>query len=76
MLENAIRPLALGRKKHLFAGHHITDETLGHYFTVFGICKAQDVDTHACMVWFLSKVAGTKTTRIGDLAPDAFLKRY
>jgi len=74
IIENAIRPLALGRKNYLFAGNHEAATNISYYYTVFGTCKAQGVDPYAYMVWFLSKVAGTKTTRIGGLAPDAFLK--
>ena len=58
-IENVIRPLALGRKNYLFAGNHEAATNIGYYYTVFGTCKAQDINPYACMVWFLSKVAGT-----------------
>ncbi len=75
IIENAIRPLALGRKNYLFAGNHDAATNISYYYTVFGTCKAQGVDPYAYMVWFLSKVADTKTTRMSDLVSDAFLKQ-
>lgn len=74
IIENAIRPLALGRKNYLFAGNHEAATNIGYYYTVFGTCKALGVNPYDYMVWFLSKVANTKIEKIGDLAPDAFLK--
>ena len=72
IIENAIQPLVLGRKNYLFAGHHEATK-ISYYYTVFGTCKAQGVDPYAYMVWFQLKVAGTKTSGIGDLAPGTYL---
>jgi transposase len=74
IIENAIRPLALGRKNYLFAGNHDAATTIAYYYTIFGTCKALGVNPYDYMVWFLSKVAYTKLENIGNLAPDAYIK--
>jgi transposase len=72
LIENAIRPLALGRKNYLFAGNHEAAQTLGHYYTVFGTCKRLGVNPYEYMVWFLKRVASTKITEIGTISPMAY----
>ncbi|MBK9257796.1 MAG: IS66 family transposase [Saprospiraceae bacterium] len=74
IIENAIRPLALGRKNYLFAGHHDAAINIGYYYTIFGTCKALGVNPYDYMVWYLTKVPSIKTSDIGYLAPDAFKK--
>ncbi|MBK9962866.1 MAG: transposase [Saprospiraceae bacterium] len=73
IIENAIRPLALGRKLS-FAGHHDAAINIGYYYTIFGTCKALGVNPYDYIVWYLSKVPSLKTLDIAQLAPDAFKK--
>ena len=71
-IENAIRPLALGRKNYLFAGNHTAAETIGHYYTIFGTCKAQNVNPYEYMTWFLKNVASTNINEMEKLSPESF----
>ena len=74
IIENAIRPLALGRKNYLFAGHHDAAINIGYYYTIFGTCKSLGVNPYDYMVWYLNKVPAIKTSEMGKLAPDTFKK--
>lgn len=74
LIENAIRPLALGRKNYLFAGNHAAATNIGHFYTVLNTCRLLTVNPYDYLVWFLTKVAYIKTSEIGILAPDAYLQ--
>ena len=74
IIENAIRPLALGRKNFLFAGNHVAAVTIGYYYTIFGTCKALGVNPYDYMVWFLTKVPSTKTSEMAKISPDQYQK--
>jgi hypothetical protein len=43
LMENAIRPVALGRKNWLFAGLHAAAENIAMYRSFFATCHANDV---------------------------------
>lgn len=67
--ERAIRPLALGRKNHLFAG----SEDGGHYgaalYTIMGTAKLNGIDPKAYLTAVLKRINNTKTTEIDSLLP-------
>ena len=44
LIENAIRPLALGRKNYLFCGNHDAAENAAIMYSLLGCCKASDVN--------------------------------
>lgn len=43
-VENAIRPLALGRKNYLFCGNHDAAVRAAIIYSLFASCKAHDID--------------------------------
>ena len=43
-VENAIRPLALGRKNYLFCGNHDAAVRAAIVYSLFACCKAHDVE--------------------------------
>ena len=43
-IENAIRPVALGRKNYLFAGSHEAAERAAMIYSFFAICKKHEVN--------------------------------
>jgi transposase len=44
LVENAIRPIALGRKNYLFAGSHEAAQRAAMIYSFFAICKKHDVN--------------------------------
>ena len=44
LMENAIRPIALGRKNYLFCGSHEGAENMAVVCSLIATCKAQEVN--------------------------------
>lgn len=54
--ENAIRPIALGRKNWLFCGNHDSAENAAIMYSMLGCCKAHEVNFRDWLVFFLNKI--------------------
>lgn len=67
--ERAIRPLALGRKNHLFAG----SEDGGHYgaalYSIMGTAKLNGIDPKAYLTAVLKRINNTKASDVHSLLP-------
>jgi transposase len=73
LVENKIRPLALGRKNHLFAGHDEGAHAWARIASLVETCKANDVNPFAYLKTTLEAIAaGHPTNRLDDLLPWAF----
>lgn len=64
LVENAIRPVAIGRKNYLFAGSHEAAKRAAMVYTFFSACKQAGVNPEIWLADVLSRIADTK---IGDL---------
>lgn len=56
MAENAVRPIALGRKNWLFCGNHEAAENAAIMYSMLGCCKASGVNFRDWLVFFLNNV--------------------
>ncbi|MDX9884019.1 MAG: IS66 family transposase [Prolixibacteraceae bacterium] len=54
--ENAIRPIALGRKNWLFCGNDDAAENAAIMYSMFGCCKASEVNFRDWLVYFLNNI--------------------
>lgn len=72
LIENAIRPLALGRKNYLFAGSHEAAANIAVFYTIFGTCKQLDVNPYEYMEWLLSRISNTSIQQIHTITPEAY----
>lgn len=54
--ENAIRPIALGRKNWLFCGNHAAAENAAVVYSMLGCCKARGINFRHWLVFFLENV--------------------
>lgn len=63
-IENAIRPLAIGRKNYLFCGNHDSAEDTALYYSLLGSCKLAGVNP---MEWFLEVLENIKDCKKNDL---------
>ena len=59
-IENAIRPLALGRKNYLFAGNHAAAVRAAIAYSLIASCKATDVDVRTWLVDVLGRIPSHK----------------
>ena len=56
LIENAIRPLAIGRKNYLFCGNHDAAENAAIMYSLLGCCKACDVNPREWLTDVLSRI--------------------
>jgi transposase len=73
LVENKIRPLALGRKNHLFAGHDEGAHAWARIASLVETCKANDVNPFAYLKTTLEAIAsGHPANRLDELLPGPF----
>jgi transposase len=68
LAENAIRPLAVGRKGYLFCGNHDAAENAAIMYSLLGCCKAADVNPREWLTDVFSKIALYNSNYDLDLA--------
>ena len=71
-VENAIRPLALGRKNWLFVGSARAGERAAAIMSLLATAKANDHEPHAWLTDVLTRLPTTKDRDIGDLLPHTW----
>ena len=59
-VENAIRPLAIGRKNYLFCGNHDAAVRAAIVYSLFSSCKAHDVDVRSWLEETLRRIPTEK----------------
>lgn len=70
LIENAIRPVALGRKNWLFAGTHDSAQNAAMIYSLFATCKKHNVNPHDWLVDVLRKINDdTYEGKFSDLLP-------
>lgn len=70
LIENSIRPLALGRKNFLFAGNHEAAENIAMFYSFFGTCKKNDVDPQKWLTYVINNINDTKSSQLKELLPQ------
>jgi transposase len=68
LIENKIRPLALGRKNYLFAGNHQSAQRIAMMYSFFATCKAKEKDPGLWLEDTLEKLANPEYP-ISELIP-------
>jgi transposase len=68
LAENAIRPLALGRKNYLFCGNHDAAENAAIIYSLLGCCKACDVNPRQWLTDVLTQIPKYNSDYSLDLA--------
>lgn len=74
LVENAIRPIAMGRKNYLFAGSHEAASRAACIYTFFAICKKHDVNAYEWLTYVLDNLSESKITDLEHLYPQNFKK--
>ncbi|MCF8239178.1 MAG: IS66 family transposase [Saprospiraceae bacterium] len=70
LIENLIRPLALGKKNYLFAGSHPAGERIAMMYSFFGTCKLCDINPYEWLQDTLIRLPQWPMNRIGELLPQ------
>ena len=70
LAENAIRPIALGRKNYLFAGSSRGAERAAMFYSFFGTCKKNDINPFDWLKKVLEVIPEHKVNRLDELLPQ------
>ncbi len=70
LIENTIRPNALGRKNYLFAGSHQGAKRSAMFYTFTGTCKLHGVEPMAWLTEVLTRIADHKVSKLYELFPQ------
>ena len=69
LVENVIRPVALGRKNYLFAGSHDAAQRSAMLYSFMGTCKLRSVEPLAWLTKTLRKLPDHKANQLHLLLP-------
>lgn len=70
LIENAIRPLALGRKNYLFAGSHKAAQRIAMFYSFFATCKINGIEPLAWLTDVLNRIPDHKANKLSELLPQ------
>lgn len=70
LVENAIRPNALGRKNYLFAGSHEGAKRAAIFYSFFGTCKKNNVNPYQWLKKVLEVIPEHHANKLPDLFPQ------
>lgn len=69
MVENAIRPVAVGRKNYLFAGSHNGAQRAAMLYSFLGTCKINDINPFEWLRSTLDRMPNHPVNKISELLP-------
>jgi hypothetical protein len=75
LVENSIRPLALGRKNYLFGGSHEATKDIAMFYSFFATCKKNDIDPQLWLTYVIKNINKTKESEYKNLLPQFFDKK-
>jgi len=70
LVENSIRPLALGRKNYLFAGSHDAAKDIAMFYSFFATCTKNNIDPQKWLTYVIQNINDTKTSQLKNLLPQ------
>ena len=74
LAENALRPIALGRKNYLFAGSDQGGKRAALLYSLLVTCRLNDIDPYAYLSDVLARIADHPIKRIDELLPFNWAK--
>ena len=69
LIENTIRPIALGRKNYLFAGSHAAAQRIAVSYSLLGSCKLHSIEPYSYLKDILERLPDHPISQIEDLLP-------
>ncbi|WP_245581413.1 IS66 family transposase [Octadecabacter arcticus] len=70
--ENAVHPVAVGRKNYLFMGSEAGGKSAAIAYTLIETAKMNKVNPEAWLAWVLERIQDHPANRINDLMPWAY----
>ena len=74
LVENSIRPTAIGRKNYLFAGSHSGAQKAAMFYSFFGTCKINNVNPYKWLLYVLDNIHKYSAENLDDLFPTNIAK--
>jgi hypothetical protein len=74
LVENAIRPTALGKKNWLFIGEAEAGERSAILYTIVECCRRRGIDPYAYLRDILTRLPSATNWQIKDLTPEAWAR--
>ena len=74
LVENSIRPLALGRKNYLFAGSHDAAQRIAMMYSFFASCKKQKVNPYVWLKAVLDRLPDHPVNKVEGLLPGPWVE--
>ena len=72
LVENAIRPVALGRKNYLFAGSHKAAQNAAMIYSFFATCKKHHINPYQWLHQTLTVIQDYKVSKLTELLPQNY----
>lgn len=69
LIENTIRPMAIGRKNYLFCGSHKAAQNAAMLYSFFGSCKMQKINPREWLTETLKKLPDYNIQKLEELLP-------
>lgn len=69
LVENAIRPIAIGRKNYLFAGSHQSAQNAAMFYSLLGTCKLKGIEPFSWLKNIFEILPDYKANKLGELLP-------
>ena len=72
LVENSIRPVAIGRKNYLFAGNHEAAQRSAMLYSLFATCKLHNVNPIEWLTYVFENINDHKINAIEELLPQNY----
>ena len=73
LVENSIRPLALGRKNYMFAGSHRGARRAAMFYSFFGSCQKIGINPYTWLKDVLERIPEHKANKLHELLPHNWI---
>jgi hypothetical protein len=74
LIENSIRPTALGKKNFLFIGHPEAGERSAVIYTLLGSCRRHEINPFDYLKDLFTRLPAAKITQIREFTPAAWAR--
>ena len=74
-MENAIRPIALGRRNYLFSGSHEAAQRAAVIYALLATCKKHEVNPEQWLSDVLDRIPTHPMKRVHELLPHHWKNR-
>lgn len=72
LIENQIRPIAIGRKNYLFAGSHKGGQRAASIYSFFAICKLHEVNPYEWLKYVFDNIQESNTSDLEKFYPQNY----